>query len=209
MPDIRAAAATALMALCALAPTAVAHEGNPNYNSEVRAIVPAIPGLAAEVLGGDDRIELRNGSDSVVVVEGYRDEPYLRFLPDGTVQVNRRSPALYLNEDRFAQVKVPSSADPKATPSWKRVAENGRYDWHDHRIHWMAKTQPEKVRTDESRLREDLRLEAAGVGCRATGGHRGQPHVARKGRRRVPARCRHLTRGCGHRGSCPGGLRPP
>ena len=48
----------ALMALCALAPTAVAHEGDPNYDSEVRAIVPAVQGLDAEVLGGDDRIEL-------------------------------------------------------------------------------------------------------------------------------------------------------
>ena len=150
MPVIRAAAATALTALCALAPTAVAHEGNPNYNSAVKAIVPAVDGLEAQILGGDDRIELRNGSDRVVVVEGYRHEPYLRFLPDGTVQVNRRSPALYLNEDRFAQAQVPRSAKPTAPPSWKRVAQNGRYDWHDHRIHWMAKTQPEKVAKDES-----------------------------------------------------------
>ena len=151
MHVIRAAAAMALTALCALAPTAVAHQGNPNYNSEVRAIVPAVPGLDAEVLGGDDRIEIRNGTDSVVVVEGYRHEPYLRFLPDGTVQVNRRSPAFYLNEDRFAQVQVPAIADPEASPTWKRVAENGRYDWHDHRVHWMGKTEPEQVRKDESR----------------------------------------------------------
>ena len=93
MPDIRGAAATALMALCALAPTAVAHEGNPTTTQRFARSCRAIPGLAAEVLGGDDRIELRNEGDSVVVVEGYRDEPYLRFLPDGTVQVNRRSPA--------------------------------------------------------------------------------------------------------------------
>jgi len=151
VPVIRAAAAMALTALCALAPPAVAHQGNPNYNSEVRVIVPAVEGLTADILGGDDRIEVTNGTDRIVVVEGYRHEPYLRFLPDGTVQVNRRSPARYLNEDRFAQVQVPRSADPEATPSWKRVAENGRYDWHDHRIHWMAKTQPEQVRRDESR----------------------------------------------------------
>jgi hypothetical protein len=142
VPVIRPAAATALIALCALAPAAAAHQGNPNYNSEVRAIVPAVGGLQAQVLGSDDRIELRNGSDSVVVVEGYSGEPYLRFRPDGTVQVNRRSPALYLNEDRFAQVQVPASAKPHARPSWEQVAENGRYDWHDHRIHWMSKTPP-------------------------------------------------------------------
>jgi hypothetical protein len=139
------------MALCALAPAASAHQGNPNYNSQVRAIVPAVKGLDAQVLGADDRIEIRNRTGSVVVVEGYRHEPYLRFLPDGTVQVNQRSPALYLNEDRFAQAQVPRRADPGATPSWKRVGETGRYDWHDHRIHWMAKAEPEQVRKDESR----------------------------------------------------------
>ena len=46
----RGAVATALIALCALAPPAVAHEGNPNYSSEVRAIVPAIDGLEAQIL---------------------------------------------------------------------------------------------------------------------------------------------------------------
>ena len=151
MPFIRGAAATALIALMALAPTAVAHEGNPNYSSKVRAVVPAIDGLEAEILGGDDRIELRSGSDSVVVVEGYSGEPYLRFLPGGAVYVNQRSPALYLNEDRFAQVRVPRTAKPRARPRWKQVAENGRYDWHDHRIHWMAKTPPKSVRDDESK----------------------------------------------------------
>ena len=34
-----------------------AHEGNPNYRSEVRAIAPAVPGLDAHVLNFDDRIE--------------------------------------------------------------------------------------------------------------------------------------------------------
>ncbi len=102
MPSLRGATAVALAALCACPPMALAHKGNPNYSSEVRSIEPAVDGLAAEILSNDDRIELRNNSDSVVVVEGYRNEPYLRFLPDGTVQENRRSPATYLNEDRFA-----------------------------------------------------------------------------------------------------------
>jgi hypothetical protein len=151
VPVIRAAAVTALIALCALAPTAVAHQGNPNYNSEVLAIAPAVDGLEAQVLGGDDRVELRNGSDRVVVVEGYDGEPYLRFLPDGTVQVNRRSPAFYLNEDRFGQADVPRGATARAKPSWKEVTHSRRYDWHDHRIHWMSKTPPERVRKDESK----------------------------------------------------------
>ena len=151
MPALRGAAAGALAALCVLAPPALSHEGNPNYRSEVGQIEPRVDGLAAQVLNHDDRIELRNATGRVVTVEGYRDEPYLRFLPDGTVEVNRRSPAAYLNEDRFADVEVPASARPDAEPRWAPIAENGRYDWHDHRIHWMSTTPPEVVREDESR----------------------------------------------------------
>jgi hypothetical protein len=151
VPSVRGATAVALAALCAFASPALAHKGNPNYSSEVRTIEPSVDGLEAEILSNDDRIELRNNSDSVVIVEGYRNEPYLRFLPDGTVQENRRSPAAYLNEDRFAQVDVPASARPNAPPVWKRVGRNGRYDWHDHRIHWMSKTPPKPVREDESK----------------------------------------------------------
>jgi hypothetical protein len=162
----RGVAAAALAALCALAPSALAHEGNPNYRSEVRAISPPVEGLDAEVLNFDDRIEVRNDTDKSVVVEGYRGEPYLRFAPDGNVSVNRRSPTRYLNEDRFADVEVPDSADPNAAPEWETVARNGRYDWHDHRIHWMSTTPPERVRADESKRIEifdwKLPLEADG-----------------------------------------------
>jgi hypothetical protein len=146
----RGVAVTALAALCALAPSAFAHEGNPNYRSEVRAISPPLEGLDAEILNFDDRIQLRNDSGETVVVEGYRGEPYLRFEPDGMVLVNQRSPTTYLNEDRFADVEVPDIADPKAAPEWQTVARNGRYDWHDHRIHWMSSTPPERVREDEA-----------------------------------------------------------
>jgi hypothetical protein len=163
-------AATALAALCALAPPALAHEGNPNYRSEVRAISPPLEGLDAEVLNFDDRIELRNESGETVIVEGYRGEPYLRFEPDGTVLVNQRSPTTYLNEDRFADVEVPDTADPKAAPEWQTVARNGRYDWHDHRIHWMSSTPPERVRDDESRRVKvfDWRLPVTAGGVPAT-----------------------------------------
>jgi hypothetical protein len=166
----RGVAAAALTALCALAPPALAHEGNPNYRSQVRAISPPVEGLDAEVLNFDDRIELRNDSGETVVVEGYRDEPYLRFEPDGTVQVNQRSPTTYLNEDRFAKVEVPDTADPKAAPEWQTVARNGRYDWHDHRIHWMSTTPPERVRDDESRRIKvfDWRLPVTAGGVPAT-----------------------------------------
>jgi hypothetical protein len=147
---IRGAVAAALAVLCTAAPVALAHEGNPNFSSEVRAIAPALPGLEARVLNFDDGIQFVYDGDRPLVVEGYRDEPYLRFNPDGRVEVNRRSPAAYLNEDRFAKVKLPGRADHEAPPLWETVAQNGRYDWHDHRIHWMGEgTLPSQVK-DES-----------------------------------------------------------
>jgi hypothetical protein len=152
--SFRGAAAAALAVLCVAAPAALAHEGNPNYRSEVSAIAPALPGLEARVLNYDDAIELVYDGERPLVVEGYRGEPYLRFNPDGLVEVNRRSPAAYLNEDRFAKVELPGRADHRARPSWATVAENGRYDWHDHRIHWMGEgTLPPQVEDEGERTR--------------------------------------------------------
>jgi hypothetical protein len=152
--SFRGAAAAALAVLCVAAPAALAHEGNPNYRSEVSAIAPALPGLEARVLNYDDAIQLVYDGERPLVVEGYRGEPYLRFNPDGLVEVNRRSPAAYLNEDRFAKVELPGRADHRARPSWATVAENGRYDWHDHRIHWMGEgTLPPQVEDEGERTR--------------------------------------------------------
>jgi hypothetical protein len=164
------AVAAALAALCAAAPTAIAHEGNPSYRSEVRAITPAVAGLDARVLNFDDRIEFVYSGDSDLIVEGYRGEPYLRFRADGRVELNRRSPAGYLNEDRFAQVEVPPSADRRAQPDWRPVAANGRYDWHDHRIHWMSEgALPSKIDDESKRTKVfDWRLPIETGGRAAT-----------------------------------------
>ena len=59
-----------------------------------------------------------------------------------------RSPAYFLNQERIAAVKVPASADPRAAPVWKTVNKTGRFEWHDHRMHWMGKGTPPQV-TDE------------------------------------------------------------
>jgi hypothetical protein len=166
----RGAVAAALVALCVAAPAAVAHEGNPNYRSEVRAITPAVAGLDARVLNFDDRIEFVYTGDRDLIVEGYRGEPYLRFRPDGRVELNRRSPAGYLNEDRFAQVEVPGGADQRARPDWRVVAHNGRYDWHDHRIHWMSEgTRPSQIDDESERTKVfDWRLPIEAGGQAAT-----------------------------------------
>jgi hypothetical protein len=142
-------AVSALFALLA-APTALAHQGNPNYRSVIRGVTPQVGGVHLQVLNLDDRLELQNTSGRTVVIQGYNGEPYARVLGDGTVQVNRRSPAYFLNDDRFGNVKVPASAKPGATPQWQIVDRAGRFQWHDHRIHWMSKVPPKQV-TDTSK----------------------------------------------------------
>jgi hypothetical protein len=140
---------SALFALAA-APTALAHQGNPNYRSVIDRVSPTVSGLRLQVLNLDDRLELQNTSGKTVVVKGYQGEPYARILGNGTVQVNHNSPAFYLNDDRFAAVKVPANAKPGATPDWQVVDRAGRFQWHDHRIHWMSTVPPKQV-TDMSK----------------------------------------------------------
>jgi hypothetical protein len=146
------AAAAALLALVA-APTAAAHQGNPNFRSVVDGVTPPVAGIRLQVLNFDDRLELQNTSRQTVVVQGYNGEAYARVLADGTVEVNRRSPAYYLDQDRLADVTVPKSADPSAPPQWQVVDRTGRLEWHDHRIHWMGTGLPPQVKDPAKRTR--------------------------------------------------------
>ncbi len=142
---IALAVATLCVAALTTAP-ALAHEGDPDYESLVTT--PGPEGLEVRVLSGDDRLEVRNRTGELVVIEGYDDEPYARLFPDGRVQVNERSPAAYLNEDPRGDVDVPAVADAEAEPRWRTVEGNGRFEFHDHRIHWMNDADPPKVQED-------------------------------------------------------------
>ena len=133
-----------------ISPESSAHQGTPNYRSEITSISPSglSGGVAVSVKNFDDGVELVNRSGKTVMVIGYDGEPYLRFSPDGTVEVNLNSPSYYLNEDRFADVEVPDRADPDATPQWKQIDDTGVSYWHDHRSHYMGDGVPVQV-TDE------------------------------------------------------------
>jgi hypothetical protein len=138
----------------AAAPAARAHEGNPNYLSQIDAITPATDGVTVEVLNRDDRLLLHNTSGEDVVIDGYDDEPYARVRADGTVEVNTRSPAYYINNDRFAQVDAPEGIDGSDPPQWKEVGRTGRFEWHDHRAHWMSPTaKPPQVKDESVRTK--------------------------------------------------------
>ncbi len=112
-------AATTLVALMS-SPVAVAHGGGGalGFTSTVTGITPGA-GVTVQVLDSDDRLLLRNKTGKPLVIEGYEGEPYLAFR-DGRVLRNSRSPATYLNDDRFGAVEVPAEADPKAPPDGRR-----------------------------------------------------------------------------------------
>jgi hypothetical protein len=148
------AAAVALLALTAAAPTAaLAHQGNPNMKSVVRALAPHVDGISLQVLGGDDRFQLTNRSKKTVLVQGYDKEPYARITPDGTVAVNHNSPAYYLNNDRYGAVTVPKTASARAVPDWQVLDKTGVFEWHDHRMHYMSRDIPPIVKDKTQRTK--------------------------------------------------------
>ncbi|MFN8161359.1 MAG: SCO family protein [Solirubrobacterales bacterium] len=148
-----AVASLVTVAVAGVATAAQAHQGNPNFRSEPDGIRPGQPGLSVRVLNFDDSLELTNSSGKGVVVEGYAGEPYVRIDGSGVVSVNTRSPAYYLNDDRYARIALPARADPRAAPAWRRVSQTGTYIWHDHRIHYMASGIPPQVADTGQRTR--------------------------------------------------------
>jgi hypothetical protein len=143
----------AAAALLAGAPVALAHEGSPNFLSQINEVTPVARGVDVEVLNRDDRLLLSNHGDATVLIEGYDGEPYARIEPDGTVLVNTDSKAYYINEERDGEVPVPDGVDGKGEPRWERVSRTGRFEWHDHRMHWMGESDPEAVSDKDVRTR--------------------------------------------------------
>ena len=148
MSRMRRVALCAVFVFALIAAPAAAHKASPKYLSVYNGLKPAIPGVKAQVLGFDNQYELINQTGKTVLIFGYQHEPYARMLPDGTVQVNQRSPAYWINQDREGTTAVPPSANPKAPPLWKVQDKANRFTWHDHRMHWMGQGTPNQV-TDQ------------------------------------------------------------
>ena len=140
-------AAVLLAASWALAPSPAAADpaGPTNARSRIVDVRPDPPGARVDVVGGDAFLQLTVEPGHEAIVPGYGGEPYLRFRTDGVVEVNGRSPATYVNGDRDGQAEVPPEADLDAAPDWERVAGDGTYAWHDHRIHWMTPDHPDRA----------------------------------------------------------------
>jgi hypothetical protein len=133
------------VALAVGAPSAFAHEANPNFLTTLTKVSPEVDGLKVQVINLGDQIRIINKTGKELDVPGYSGEPYLRFMPDGTVEENQNSPAKYLNEERDGKSAVPANADEKAKPVWKTIASSGEYSFHDHRIHYMGTGTPPQV----------------------------------------------------------------
>ena len=126
---------------------------NPNFRSLITSVSPHVPGLSLQILQFSDRLRLTDKTGQTVTVLGYQNEPYARLLPDGTVEQNTRSPAVYLNTTFFATATVPASANPNAPPKWSVVDRTGTFEWHDHRIHWLSPALPPQVKDTSKRVK--------------------------------------------------------
>jgi hypothetical protein len=150
--------ATATLFLALPAGVAAADAAGPtDYQTRIVAIDPPAPQLHVSIIGGDSFLLLRVDPGTAVDVLGYRSEPYIRFLADGTVQENRASASWYVSRSRGG-TELPADFDENAAADWHTVATGGQYAWHDHRTHWMSEGRPPGKRPGDVVLRQDVAL---------------------------------------------------
>ncbi len=166
---VAGAVALATLALSA-SPAAADPPGPTDYRSEIEEVTPDVDGLTASIVGGDGFLLLEVEPGTTVEVPGYAGEPYIRFREDGTVEENQASAATYLNQSR-TRTDADRTYDPDAEPDWKQVADDGRWAWHDHRIHYMGGGTPEPARTDRGVVWE-VPLTVDGEDVTITGAYR-------------------------------------
>jgi hypothetical protein len=163
------ACAAALVALLLGAPVALAHQGNPHYRSVVTSVSPALTGVDVSVLNFDDRLLMHNTSGKDITIYDYQDppKPYAQLLANGTVQVNTNSEAYYLNEDRLGETSVPGNLG--TGPKWKELSRSSRFEWHDHRAHWMGKSDPPSLKDKNVKTKiDDWTVPIAVAGTKGT-----------------------------------------
>ncbi len=158
----RAVVTTLLVVLALPAATAFADEPGPtDFRSRIVAIEPATPALHPSIIGGDSFLRLVVDRGTEVDVLGYRGEPYIRFLADGTVEENRASASYFVSRSRLGD-DLPADFVDDAVPEWHVVATDGDYSWHDHRMHWMSATDPPGKRPGDVVLQQRIELRVDG-----------------------------------------------
>ncbi len=123
-----------------------------NYRSVVNVVDPLPEGVTIEVVGGDAFLSVAVAEGSTIEVPGYFGEPYLLIDAAGAVWLNTRSPARYINQDRYGVTQIPETADTQAAAEWEQVGSGGRFAWHDHRTHWMSPDLPPTIAGDRAEV---------------------------------------------------------
>jgi len=146
MPSRLSRAAVPLAVLAALIASGGArahgrHGTADGYIATFSAVKPNVVGVLVNVYGPENLFRLSNYSGKTVVVLGARGEPYLRFTKSAVYE-NASAPTAYLNAARA----VPAFARADADPRWRKVARGASYTWHEHRIVWSQKDDPDVVR---------------------------------------------------------------
>jgi hypothetical protein len=118
-----------------------------NYQTVIVSVSPRVDGVTMNVIDVGQRLELTNTTAHDVVVPGYDGEAYLRVGPRGVYQ-NRRSPATYLNRSFSITGAPPKYTDAGAPPDWVRLSGADHVSWHDHRAHFMGRSDPPAVQRD-------------------------------------------------------------
>ncbi|MGH8908820.1 MAG: hypothetical protein ACRD0K_20580 [Egibacteraceae bacterium] len=117
-----------------------------NYSSRILR-TPDLPGVTWRIYNSDEFLGVVNLGGGELVVPSYQSSqgtvPYLRINPQG-VFLNRNSSAYFLNQDRLGTLSPPPGVG-QGEPDWVQVSDEPRYAWHDHRIHWMARQDPQQV----------------------------------------------------------------
>jgi hypothetical protein len=153
-------AAAASVLLLTMAGPAAADPARPgDFKSTVTRLDPPVDGVTVKVVGGDGFLRVHAEPGHEVEVLGYSGEPWLRIGKDGTVEENQRSPATYLNADRYGRTQPPTDitnacADADSTTcgqpvEYQKIGDGGTYTWHDHRIHWMSPSKPPNAKAGD------------------------------------------------------------
>lgn len=106
--------------LAAMPATAYAHAGGriaTDFEARLAGLQPPAAGVRAQVLGGDQRLQLTVTGSQVVVVVGLLGEPFLRFSPAG-VEANAASPTAW----NSGVVSTSAAVRSAHGPVWRRMA---------------------------------------------------------------------------------------
>lgn len=127
-------------------PALPAYASDGTYVTTTDGLTPRTSGVTVQAEQDGESMSVVDKSVTPLVVEGYQHEPYLRIEKDG-VWENESSPATYLNKEATIG-SLPTTAAADRPAQWKKISDQPKATWHDHRIHWMGSAQPPVVAAD-------------------------------------------------------------